>query len=267
MFRTSTTKFSRSSLTAGLIAILSFTASAANVSINQSALSSGTTVASARIRASNNAWDVGLSNGVDYSGSNSWHSAMASTFISPGRTYNFTLEHRAGQGFIFTVVDSRTARTTVQAWGNFSAPLPGNVLSTLGGHTATDSFNALQLESRATINGATTSFSDLVFTSSDLSSTGSFYDGTLTRTTVIGSNPVGTAKQSLLADVDLSSRTWTLSGTVGLIRGAGIGGADNVSFTVGMMNVAVPGPAVPEPSGAALLAAALAGLTMRRRRA
>lgn len=263
-----TSNFSRLALTAGMIGLFSASAPAATVSINQTALSGGNAVAGARLRASNDAWDVGLTNGRGYSRVDSRRGGLSRNFVTPGRTYTFTLEHRAGQGYIFTVRDNRTGRTSAQAWGTFTnPPATRNLVSTLGGQLPNSSFNALQIDTRATIAGARTSFSNLVFTGADLNSNGSFYNGSLTRTTTIGSQAAGTDRQSLLADVDLSRYSWTISGTVGLSRGVGINGADDVSLSISVLNVPVNAPTVPEPAGTALAGAALAGLLVRRRRA
>lgn len=263
-------KLRRLSLLAGLLSILSGITSAATVSINQnaSAVAGGTLVAGARIRASSNAWDMGLSNGSGFAGSNARRSNLAQQFTSPGRDFSFQLEHRAGEGFIFTVRDNNNNRTSIQAWGHFAnPPATPHLVTTLGGLTPESPFDALRINARATHANARTTFSNLMFTSADLNSTGGgFYDGSLTRTTVIGSNAPGTATQDLLADVNLSNYSWTLSGDLSLIRQIGRNGANDVSLTINVVNVASTA-AIPEPASLALLGAALTGGIMRRRRA
>jgi len=265
-----TTTLRRLSLLAGLFTVLTSAAPAVTVSINHNAavVAGGDLVAGARIRASSNAWDMGLSNGSGFAGSNARRSNLAQGFTTPGRDFSFQLEHRAGEGFIFTVRDNNTNRANIQAWGQFaSPPVTANLVSTLGGLTPDSPFDALQINARATLANARTTFSNLMFTSADLDSTnGSFYGGSLTRTTAIGSNSAGTATQNLLADVNLSNYSWTLSGDLTLIRQTGRNGANDVSLTINMVNVAATAATIPEPAGLSLAGAVLAGAVMRRRR-
>ena len=210
---------------------------------------------------------MALSNGVGYSAVNARRGNLASSFTAPGHTYSFSLNHRAGEGFVFTVRDTATNQTTTQAWGVFATSPGGTVAPTLAGLSPLSPFDAIQIQARSTIAGATTTFSNLVFASPALSvSGGNFSGGALHRNTTIGSNPRGTATQELLADVNLSGYSWTLSGTVNFQRAAGANGANNVSLTVNVRNVAggaaIP---VPEPAGA-LVAAMVLGASLSRRR-
>jgi len=263
-----------SSLRYFLYAALAITATtgcgAATIAINSNPLSvsQGEVVAAVRLRASSNSWDMAISNGQSYEVSDARQTNLSRSFSSPGRSYDFTLQHLPGEGLVFTATDTRTGQTTQHAWGTFSDPVfSRNAAPTLGGQSPAATFNSLQIEARALIGRATTAFSDLLFTSSGLTSpAGSFYDGSITNTSVIGSNPRGTATQELLADVDLSQYAWTLSGNASFIRSAGAEGADDVSFTVNLRQSIHPA-SIPEPAGALLLLSAAGMALLRRRRA
>ncbi len=235
---------------------------AASVFINENraAVAAGAAVAGAKLRASNNAWDQALSNGIGYQAANSRRRNAASSFTAPaGRDFTFTFEHRAGEGFIFTVIRPGGPTDRI-SWGTFSNAPGGTVVATLGGLAPTATFDALEFEARATLANSRITYSNLTFTSADLTTaSGGFQNGTLTPTTVIGANPAGVATQELLADVNLADYSWTFSGNINLTRGAGNGGAENIRFTVTPRNVNNPA-VIPEPvvSSAVLIGLALA---------
>ncbi len=257
-------------LMTGLLLSAHSTSRAAVVSINGNpqAVSQGEIVASARLRASSNSWDVAISNGQSYEARDAIRSNLERSFASPGREYDFTLEHIPGEGLVFSVTDTRTGRTTMHAWGTFSGSVPAyNAVPTLGGLAPGASFDALQIESRAMVARANTSFSNLDFSSPDLTvAGGSFYSASLTNSSVIGTNPRGSATQELLADVDLSDYAWTFAGHVSFQRQSGAEGADDISFTVNLRSASFPSP-VPEPAGVLMLLAAAGSFAVRRRRA
>lgn len=260
----------RISLYAGLIMAFCLKAQGATVYINQNpaAVDGGALVAGAQLRASTNSWDMALSNGSGFTGSHAVDDDLAVIFSLPAKNYTFSLQYLAGQGFIFNVRDNGTGQVTTQAWGTFTSPPAGTVVATLGGRTPLQPFDAVQIEARATANRASTTFSNLVFTSADLSTSGSFYGASLNNRTTIGGQPMGTATQDLLADVDLSQHSWTLSGNVTFMRSLLGGGSSNdVALTLNIANVA-GGAAIPapEPSGVLLLAGAAGMMLSRRRR-
>lgn len=258
----------RISLYAGLLLVFSASAQAATVYINQhpTPAAGGALVAAAQLRASTLNWDMALSNGRNNNENNALTDDLATVFSLPAKSYTFSLQYRTGQGFIFNVRDNATGATTTQAWGTFTSPPGGAVVATLGGRTPLLPFDAIQIEARATAARASTTFSNLVFTSADLSTDGSFYGGTVNNRTTIGDNPTGTATQDLLADVNLADRSWQLTGDVTFMRTLLGGNANEVALTVNIANVA-GGAALPapEPSGVMLLAGA-AGMMMGRRR-
>jgi hypothetical protein len=255
-------------LCAGILLLAGSSAQAATVFINQHSLeaSGGSLVASAQLRASSGSWDMGLSNGRNFNASNAQHANLATLFTIPTRTFTFSLQYLAGEGFVFNVRDSLTGNTTTQSWGTFSSQPAGDVVATLGGRAPLLPFDAVQIEARATTARASTTFSNLVFTSADLSTEGSFYSGTANNRSFLAENPQGVVTQDLLADVNLAGYSWQLTGDVTFLRSLVGGSANDVSLTVNVCNVA-SGAAIPapEPSGVMLLAGA-AGMALGRRR-
>lgn len=211
-----------------------------------------------------------------------------------GVTFDFTLEHRLGQGFVFSVTREGTGLTKVLAWGDgFSPAVPANATrsASLRGETpsfsdggAETSFNALSLQARATLSGSSLTFSDLGFWSPTLlAGTGSFQSGTVTPLTddpwvdPSGTLPAtGYWRQLLVADEDLADHNWTLSGSLNGTR-SGIGQDDAVHFVIEGVNVSATFPSLGDPragnlpipeastwwSGAAVMLG-LAGCWMRR---
>jgi hypothetical protein len=244
----------------GLCALVSGTAGAATVYINTPSLigTPTTAVASAKFRASPTNWDMSLSNGGGTSAGTFIQANLNNSFNPPGRTYNFTLENRPGQGLIFRAVQGNSAPVTL-AWGDFSPAVTGNVVSTIAGAPPPAAFNLLTLTAQADRPAASTTWSNLVFNSPTLDlGGGAFTSGTATSST-------GTVAQTLVGDTSIAAHSWTLSGTITLLRpGGGGAGDENVRFVVTMSTAPFLAP-VPEP-GSALLALAAAGAFMQRRR-
>ena len=186
-----------------------------------------------------------------------------------GVTFDFALEHRAGEGFIFSVTRESTGVTKVLAWGDgFSVPLAGNATRSpslrgetpgFSNHGSETSFNALSLEARATLPGSSLSFADLGFWSPTLlAGSGSFQSGTVTSSTVDPWNdPSGTLpeegywRQLLVSDDNLAEHNWTLSGSLNGVR-TGTGQDDAVHFVIEGVEVSAVFPSFGDPGTANL---------------
>lgn len=222
-----------------------------------------TAVAGMKVRASTTNWDQSLDAGGGTFAGNFISANLGNTFTGGGRDFGFSIEHRAGQGFVFRITEAGRP-DSVLAWGDFGGAVPGQVVSTINGRTPLTPFNALGIEARSTRPGASVSFSQMLFTSPTLSvAGGTFSSGTVTENTTSGTSPTGTVQQSLIADTGMALHDWTLTGIINLIRPAGAGGDENVKFTVNVLQSDYIAHA-PEP-GTALLGA-LAGLTLLQRR-
>ncbi len=131
-------------------------------------MAAGAAAAGAKLRASNNAWDQALSNGISYTTANARRRNAASSFVAPaGRDFTFTFEHRAGEGFLFTVIQPGGATERI-SWGTFSNAPGGTVVATLGGLAPVATFDALEIEARATLVNSRITYSNLAFTSADV---------------------------------------------------------------------------------------------------
>ena len=254
---------------ASLLAATVTASMGASVMINENrgAVAGAEEVAGAKLRASNNAWDQGLSNGFGYTDDDAVKTDVAGNFRNPGgRTFTFSFEHRAGEGFVFSVTGD--GQTTTQAWGTFSNAPGGSVVATLGGEVPNLPFDALEIEARSTLRGASVTFSNFVFNSPDLDvSSGAFYDGTVNRTTRIPGNGRGVATQNLLADANLGAYSWSLTGEVTFERPRGNSGAEDVRLTIAAKNVSAPLAAAPEPASTALVLLCGGLILARRQRA
>ena len=257
----------------------------------------GATVINARLRASAGGADQMMADG---GGTNATSGATLSNNLGnvaavSARTYGFTLEHRLGQGMIFTLVDDQTTpQTWVLGYGSgFSPALPtasGTVAvasqATLGGAapSALPSFNSLRLEVQASVAqpaapAELASVSGLYFASPTMSlADGAFDAMAVTPTTpgqtsgeIVGGVPAvaspGFGFQRLVADESLTAHNWTLGGTVHLQRSGG-GDGETVRLLISGQQVTAsfpPTAPIPEPAVAALAGMA-AGVLMRRRR-
>ncbi|MEW4568956.1 PEP-CTERM sorting domain-containing protein [Tautonia sp. JC769] len=231
-------------------------------------LLSETGVAGAKYRLSQGNFDMSLDDGSGTTRINN-----QDTFIQKnlgnngtlsGATFSFQLEHVAGQGFVFSMTSPASVTTTL-AWGSGSSfpPSGPNVTSveTIRGNNAPSSFNALQLNARASRDPSYMAFEDLVFTSSATQT------GTLVTNGRVGTGSIGSPasgpdfgtsvfEQWLIADGNLGDLDWTLSGKLTGARDSIAGGDETVRFLVNMKQVTL----VPEPSTFAI--AGLSGLAM-----
>ncbi len=248
-----------------IVGLASTAANAGLVYVNPTSMSAGTvnsTEVGAKYRLSNSNWDMSLDNGAGTSSSSNFLSAgLGNNNQLSGRTYSFTLTHTAGQGFVFTMLDTASNAATTLSWGTFASPPGGTTAAALNGQTPNGSFNSLLLEAKAGGNNASMQFSNLAFTSATLlNGGGSWQNGTLTPSTSGPGQAAGTWSQRLIADSDMSQHTWTLSGLLHGTRTGSSGGDELTKITISGQDVAV----VPTPGAMALLLTA--GLVARRRR-
>ena len=252
----------------GISFLLSASAEAASVYINSSLVTAGgagTNAAQVKIRAGRNAgWDSALGNKVNFSTANSLQQNLTSNF-SAGQTYTFTLENRPGQGLIYTITPSGGATSTT-AWGKFSSPVSGTVLTSLNGRTPPAAFNTITLENRATLAGSSAKVTDLVFSGPGIAD-GGWANSTMTPGAA-GNAGTGINRQTLYSDGNLAQSAWTMSGNVTLTRPNSTGSAEAVRTLVQLRQTPLSIAALPVPEPGTTLSGVLAAgsLLLRRRR-
>ncbi len=185
---------------------------------------------STRVKASNG-WDIMLGRFENTTSPNDYRSWDFAS--NPGGTavinknLTFILEHRAGQGYIFTVVNpiASGAVTRVLAWGSFSPAVVANSQAAVLNGAAPDlAVNAIRLQSGVSQGGnSQLILSSLAFSISSAASNtsqGSFHDSTTTFSTpasswtnlaALGStfaDPVGYQSQWIYVDENLTSLSW-----------------------------------------------------------
>lgn len=173
------------------------------------------TVVQAEYRLSQGGWDASLDNGSG-TGHPAWHLAddLGANDLLSGRAFDFTLEHVADQGFIYTIDDGAGLVRTFW-WGDFAIAPAGEGAVELGGAVPGAAYNALRFEARAQRAGSSFAFMNLAFASPTLAiADGAFDAGTVTPATAGEGDAPGTWTQRLVADVDLVEHDWTLSGTI-----------------------------------------------------
>ncbi len=211
-------------------------------------------VMGAKYRMSNSNFDQSLDNGNGTSAGQFIQASWGNNSFLNNRSFAFTVSHLANEGFIFTMSDGATSKTL--SWGDFAVTPSGTTSSLLGGQNAHSAFNAIFIEARAERDGSAMNFSNLLFTSADLSiADGDFFGGT-------AALPNGAITQKLVSTVDLSTVNWSISGTVSGVRDTTSSGDELVRFTIG--GKVVEYTIVPAPGAAALIA--LAGVFGSRRR-
>jgi len=246
-------------------------ASAGQVWINSGhvvGVSHQSTVAHSKYRLSNSAFDMSIDNGAGTGVAGQYIAANLGAIAQLNNvTFNFVIEHIAGQGLIFRMGSQSESISETLSWGDFSNAPAGTSVTELGGESVGRSFNSLHIEARATAGNSTITFNDLMFTSALSVADGSFYDGSVSHTSG-GSGEI--AVQELFAGADLSTIDWTLTGQVmGFRTGVGGGLDEDIRFVVGQRMVEFTlssVTAIPLPTPAALAAAGLLAIPALRRR-
>jgi hypothetical protein len=277
--------------------------SAANYVANSSPIvtinSVGDTIFNAKLRASNGNFDQSVATTSSTLVGNVVSRDLGNVNTITSRIYQFTLEHRVGQGFIFTTIDNQNAPfTSITAYGTgFSPTLPPTVgntavttaatLNTFRGSgvpiaaTALSNYNSLRIETRTTAFAGnpdeSITFSNLAFSSPTIN----LLDGSLTTNStiiptttgstsgeIVGGVPAtaanGTLFQRIISDEPLNNHNWSFSGNVQLIR-SGAGDGEGLRFAIYGQNINAAFP-VPEPSHAILSLMGLCAVMLKRKR-
>jgi hypothetical protein len=259
----------------------------------------GDTIFNAKLRASNGNFDQSIATTSSTLIGNVVSRDLGNVNKITSRIYQFTLEHRVGQGFIFTTIDNQSAPfTSITAYGTgFSPALPptvGNtavttvaILNTFGGSgvpiaaTALGNYNSLLVETRTTAFAGnpdeSITFNNLAFSSPTINflSGSLITSSTVTPTTtgstsgeIVGGVPAtaanGTLFQRIISDGPLNNHNWTFSGNVQLIR-SGAGDGEGLRFAIYGQNIDAIF-AVPEPSHAILSIMGLCAVMLKRKR-
>lgn len=258
----------------------------------------GSTAFNAKLRLSAGNFDQSLATTGGTGAGNVVSANLGTIPIISATSYQFTLQHRVGQGFIFTTIGNQpTPLTSIVAFGSgFSPALPtanattsvssAATLSsnTAGGPqiaaTALANYNSLRLEVRTSeVAGdppESITFANLVFNSPTIF----LADGSLTTSgTIVPLTPgsasgeivngiptvaaTGTLFQRIITDEPLNNHDWSFSGNVQLVR-SGTGDGEGLRFVI--YGQTVTATLIPEPSSTALGLLTLASLLLRRKR-
>lgn len=217
-------------------------------------------VAQARFRVSQTNFDQALYNGGSEGvGANYMSQNIGNAATLSGEEFGFSLEHRTGQGFIFTLTNPTfTGNPFNLAWGTFSPALSGvdQESQALNGVRPGAAFDALRIEARAGSANTALQFGDLAFSGAGLVSSGSFAGSTLTPATNGSGDLAGFWTQWVVGDSNLALFNWTLTGLIRSTTPSPIGDGETLRFRVEALDVA----AVPLPAAGWLLLSGLAGV-------
>jgi hypothetical protein len=188
-----------------------------------------------------------------------------------GVPFGFSIRHNraGGRNFTFSVTNLVTSAVSVLCWGE-NCPAGSNHAEILNGIPPITDYNGLQIQVRA--QGVAGSSAAVTITALNGVPVGGadFFDEVVTPASP-GTIPGDTGRrgQWLLGDdLDLLRNEWELLGTVTLSRpDAALVDRTMVRLSVDLVRDLTLPYEVPEPPAAALLAAALAGVARRMRRA
>ena len=217
-------------------------------------------VANSKYRLSQGNFDMSIDHGAGTNPGQFISANLGNNSALSNVAFNFTVQHIAGEGVIFTMTNTNSSVTTTLSWGDFSAAPEGTTAGLLNGFAPDRSFNSLELSARAERIGSSMAFSGLTFSSGLSVADGAFYNGE------VSTPGVGSDVQRLVSDTDLSTIDWTLTGTLMGARDTSASGDETVRFMIGHKQVAFSVIPLPTPAGLAV-AGLLAIPALRRRRA
>gem|GEM_PF-3045550 len=248
----------------------------ANSSQVQLAGMSDATAAEAKFRLSYTNWDQSLSNSAGTTISSNGNTFLSNNLVGYGISslatptqFGFSFSHIVDKGFVFTMTNlANPAQTSTLEWGSGFSPLSGAVISqatlptnSSPGLAPTGSFNSLMIYTVDSRNkpGTAMSFSNLAFTGADSGGNAlTLADGALlpSGTATIST---GTLMQSIVANSDLSTINWSLTGVLAGSRDNAASSDESVKFYVDAVqnNFTLAGGALvaaPEPGSIAVLA-------------
>ncbi len=259
------------------VAGLASSAMAGSVWINSSAVQNYTetgSVGQAKYRLSQGNFDMTIDRGQGTNTGQFIQANLGNNSQLSNVAFEFTLQHIAGEGLVFTMKNTSTNTETTLSWGTFTTTPAGTTAVLLGGEEAPgpsnpdsdrQSFNVLRLDAQAnrTNNqGSGMSFSDMVFTSGLSVADGALNDGSIV--TPGGGPAAPNVVQNIVSDMNLAAMDWTLTGTLSGYRDSNAGGDESVKFTIGLKQAdftIIPLPTPVTMAGAGLLM--LAGVRRR----